>query len=124
MPMQPSPILETMRSLFPSAIRTIAIPPLAEDECPSDEDPASFPQGRGEFDRWVPRREPHPRVGRFLSVEVPTASEVFFPRFALGCTAYSDQRNDLPCLLNHAHRCAVDDDLARGNGHALRVNCS
>jgi hypothetical protein len=57
-------------------------------------------------------------------VEAFPAPESVFPRIAPGSTAQSDRRDDFPGLLHHANRRAVNEDLAGGYVHALRVHRS
>jgi hypothetical protein len=96
---------------------------VALDLRPSDKDPASFLQGWGGVERRVPRWESGTRLKkrRLLPVEASPVSEAVFPRFSPGGIAHSDRREDLPGVLNYAHRCAVDEDLAGGNVDALDV---
>lgn len=124
----PSPLVDHASS----GIKDTAVPianaigrsAAVKDNYPSNMDPASLLEGGGGVDRRVPRGELETRFGggRRLPVEDPPVSEVAFPRFAPGGPAPSDRRDDLPCLLDHAHRCAVDENLARGNGHSPRVH--
>lgn len=58
------------------------------------------------------------------SVRIPPVSGTVFRRIRTGGFAWSDRCNDLPRLLQHADRRAVDEDLARGNGHVLCVHRS
>ena len=89
----------------------------------SDEDPASLPHiGRG-VDRRVPRRELGMLFsrGRRPSMEDTPASDAVLRRFAFECAAHSHRSDDIPALPHYTHRRAVDEDLARGNGHPPRV---